>query len=36
MPVVVHANVVATPPDPAQLAAELKSASDELAEARSL
>ena len=36
MPVVVHANVMATPPDPVQLAAELKSASDELAEARTL
>ena len=36
MPVVVHANVVATPPDPVQLAAELKSASDELAEAKTL
>ena len=33
---VVHANVAATPPDPVQLAAELKSASDELAEARTL
>ena len=36
MPVVVHANVAATPPDPVQLAAELKSASDELAQARTL